>query len=129
MLDSLSKKPVLTPEGADLDSFSHPMLQFTIEQLVDQNNKLLPVLQATLFINRVAELGKPKQFSSINTNRWSTYQEMTNNVQEVVQKSLPRLLSQFLADFKQANPNSEKPTFYISYDVSWWKTKDAEVLQ
>ncbi len=123
LIGSVVKKPVLTPQGADLESFSNPTLQFTIEQLVDQNHKLLPVLQATLSINTIAELRRTKQSSSINISRWSTYLEITSDVQEVVKKTFPYLLSQFITDFKRANSN-QKPIFYISYDAFWWKTKE-----
>jgi hypothetical protein len=116
------KKPILTPEGADLDSFSRPTLRFTVEQLVDQNNKLLPVLQATLSINSVAELSGTKELSPLNTNRWSIYLDLTNNAEAAVKKALPALLKQFALDFQRANTAKEKPTFYIGYDASWWKT-------
>lgn len=120
-MGSVVKQPVLTSEGVDLDSFSNPILQFTIEQLTDQNNKLLPVLQGTLVVSTVAELSKTQEFSSINTNRWSVYLEKTNNIQEVIKKALPNLLNQFITDFQRSNTNKKNPTFYISYDASWWK--------
>ncbi len=116
------KSPVLTAQGADLDTFSNPGLQFVIEQLVDQKNKPLPVLQATLSVSAVTELGTDQQLETINAGRWSVYLEQTNDVQAVIKKSLPYLLDQFTADFQKANGSSEKPTFYISYDASWWKT-------
>jgi len=121
------KKPVLTPEGADLDSFSNPTLQFTIEQLVDQNNRPLPVLQAILTVSTVAELGKSNEFASLNINRWSIYLEKTNNIQKVIKKTLPYLLKQFAADFQYANATDQKPTIYISYDSSWWKNSNTQV--
>lgn len=120
-MGSVVKQPVLTSEGVDLDSFSNPILQFTIEQLTDQNNKLLPVLKGTLVVSTVAELSKTQEFSSINTNRWSVYLEKTNNIQEVIKKALPNLLNQFITDFQRSNTNKKNPTFYISYDASWWK--------
>lgn len=113
------KKPVLTAKGADLDSFSNPTLQFIIEQLVDQNNNPLPVLQAILSVNSTVEL-KTKELSPLSTNRWSIYLEKTNDIEKVIKNTLPQLLKQFIADFQQANANSQKPSFYISYDDSWW---------
>jgi hypothetical protein len=118
-------KPILTPEGADLDSFSHPTLQFTIEQLVDQNNKPLPVLQAILSVNTVVEISRSKELLPLDTNQWSIYLEKTNDVQKVIKKTLPVLLKQFITDFQHAN--NQKPTFYIGYDSSWWKTPMSEI--
>lgn len=114
------KKPALTPEGVDLECFSNPSLQFTIEQLVDQNNKPLPVLQARLSVTTVAEISGSKELGSLDTNRWYVYLEKTNDVQKVIKKTLPDLLKQFITDFQKTNTNNEKPTFYISYDDSWW---------
>lgn len=119
---NIVKKPALTPEGADLECYSNPSLQFTIEQLVDQNNKPLPVLQAILSINTTAELLKAKELVSINTNHWSVYLEKTDNVQEVIKKTFPSLLKQFIADFQRDNASDQKPTFYITYDSSWLKS-------
>jgi|GEM_PF-3093543 len=116
------KQPVLTPEGADLTTFSNPTLQFTIEQLVDENHNPLPVLQAILSIKTGVELGKSEEFSIVNTNRWSTYLKKTDDLQKVIKTTLPQLLKQFLSDFESVNTSSHKPTFYISYDVSWWNT-------
>lgn len=116
------EKPVLTSEGADLQSFSNPTLQFTIEQIVDQNNNPLPVLLATLSVNSVVELGKSKEFTTLNTNHWSIYLEKTNDVQKAIKKTLPPLLKQFIADFQRVNITDQMPTFYISYDSSWWST-------
>ncbi len=116
------KNPVLQPEGADLNSFSNPTLQFTIEQLVDATNTPLPVLHATLAISNVAELGKIKELMSIDTNRWSIYLEKTNDIEKIIKKTLPYLLKEFNAEFQATNTNGQKPTFSISYDGSWWKT-------
>lgn len=116
------KQPVLTPEGADLSTFSNPTLQFTLEQLVDQNNNPLPLLQAVLSIKTEVKLTKNEAFSIINTNRWSTYLKKTDDIQEVIKITLPQLIKQFLSDFQSANTTSQKPTFYISYDASWWNT-------
>jgi hypothetical protein len=115
------KKPMLSPEGADLSSFSNPILQFSIEQLVDQNNNPLPILQAILSVSAVAKVGKSNEIASLNTNHWSIYLEKTNNVQDAIKKTLPNLLKQFLADFQRVNTADQRPTIYISYDSSWWK--------
>ncbi len=117
---SVVVKSILTPEGADLESFSNPSLQFVIEQLVDQNNTPLPVLQAVLSVTTTAELCKSKEIESFNTNRWSIYLKKTNDVQDAIKQTLPSLLKKFLADFERANPSSQKPTFYIAYDKSYW---------
>jgi hypothetical protein len=61
------KSPVLTPEGANLDTFSNPSLQFIIEQLVDQKNKPLPILQASLSVSTLANLNKNQDPSALNT--------------------------------------------------------------
>jgi hypothetical protein len=115
------KKQVLTSEGADLECFSNPTLQFSIEQLVDSNNKLLSILQATLSVRNTAEIGKLGELTSLNTNHWSVYLKKTNDVQKVIKKTLPFLLSQFIAEFQSSHSAEEKPTFYITYDSSWWK--------
>lgn len=117
------KKPALTPEGVDFDSLSHTALQFTIEQLVDEENKPLPVLQANLCVNTVVEPSNTQELSIMSTNRWSIFLEKSNDVEAVIKKALPRLLSQFTADFQRGNSTSQKPTFYIGYDESWWKTQ------
>ncbi len=96
------QKPILTSEGANLESFSNPLLQFSIEQLVDLKNHPLPVLRATLSVNTVGSLN-------------SIYVEKIDDVQEVIKQTLPILLNQFMKG--QAG---QKPTFYISYDASWW---------
>lgn len=114
------KKPVITSEGADLEAFSYPTLQYTVEQLVDQNNTLLPVLQAVLSINSVAELGKEKIASVVTTNRWSMYIDKTNDLQTVIKATLPILLTQFTTEFERAHSKGQKPNFYISYDDLWW---------
>ncbi|MGC1878477.1 MAG: hypothetical protein WA347_06845 [Rhabdochlamydiaceae bacterium] len=119
------KKPVFTMEGADMSSFSNPILQFSIEQLVDQNNYPLPILQAILSISTGVKLNKSDEPASLNTNRWSIYLKKTNNVQDVVKKTLPDLLKQFIADFQRANSADQKPTFYICYDKSWWKNSNS----
>jgi hypothetical protein len=119
------KKPVLTPEGADMSSFSNPTLQFSIEQLVDQNNHPLPILQAILSVNTGVTLDKNNEYTHLNTNRWFIYLEKTNNVQDVIKKTLPNLLKQFIADFQRENSTDQKPTLYISYDKSWWKGPDS----
>ncbi len=116
-------KPVLTGEGADLESFSNPELAFTIQQLVDQSNKPLPVLQASLSVMNIVEIRKNKDLTSLETNRWCVYLEKTNDVQKVIQKVLPDLLNQFIADFQKTHAQNQKPKFYISYDDSWWNPK------
>ena len=113
------KKPILTPEGADMSSFSNPTLQFSIEQLVDQNNHPLPIVQAILSVSAGVRL-KNDEYADLNTNRWSIYLKKTNNVQDVIKETLPALLNQFVANFKSANAVDQKPTFYICYDNSWW---------
>lgn len=118
---TIVKKPVLTSEGADLSAFSHPTLQLTIEQLVDQSQQPLPILQAILSISRVAEVVPSKELVPVSTNRWSVFLRKTNDVQEAVKRAFPLLLSQFMTDFQRANTTDQKPTFYISYDDSWWK--------
>jgi hypothetical protein len=119
------KKPVLTSEGADMSSFSNPILEFSIEQLVDQNNQPLPTLQAVLSINMGVKLGKSDEYANLNTNRWSVYLKKTNNVQDVIREALPALLQQFIAEFKSANAAGQKPTLYICYDKSWWKNPNS----
>lgn len=114
------KKPLLTPEGADLESFSYPTLQLGIEQLVDQNDRPLPVLQASLSITTSVEVIRTKELSSLNISRWTTYIKKTNDVQEIIKKTLPILLNQFAAEYEQANRNDPRPTIYIGYDDSWW---------
>jgi hypothetical protein len=113
------KKPVLTPEGADMSSFSNPILQFSIEQLVDQNNHPLPILQVILSVSTGVIISKDDEYTHLNTNRWFVYLEKTNNVQNVIKKTLPNLLKQFIADFQRTNSTDQKPTFYICYDKSW----------
>jgi len=115
-------QPVLTPEGADLSAFSHPALQFSIEQLTDQNNNPLPVLHAILSLQTRVELSKTKESSFITTNCWSIYLKKTDDVQEVIKKTLPALLQQFLTDFQSENTGAQKPIFYITYDASWGTT-------
>lgn len=117
------KKPALTPEGIDFDSLSHTALKFTIEQLVDEENRPLPVLQASLSVSTVVEPSNTQELSVMSTNRWSIFLEKSNDVQGVIKKALPRLLSQFTADFQRGNSSSQKPTFYIGYDASWWNTQ------
>ena len=119
------KKPVLTPKGADMSSFSNPTLQFSIEQLVDQNNHLLPILQASLSVRAGVTL-KSDEYTHLNTNHWSIYLEKTNNVQNVIKKTLPNLLKQFIADFQSANSSEQKPTFYLCYDESWWNKSNLD---
>jgi hypothetical protein len=118
-------KPVLTAEGADMSSFSNPILQFSVEQLVDQNNQPLPTLQAVLSINTGVKLGKRDEYTSLNTNRWSIYLKKMNSVQDVIKETLPALLQQFIADFQSANTADQKPTLYICYDKSWWKNPNS----
>lgn len=115
------KKQVLTPDGANLECFSNPTLQFSIEQLVDSNNKPLPVVQATLSLRNTVEIGKLGELSSLNTNHWSIYLKKTNDIQKIVKKTLPFLLSQFIMEFQRSHAADEKPIFYITYDSSWWK--------
>lgn len=115
---SIIFKPMLTPDGADL-GFANPTLQFIVEQLVDQNNNPLPILQSILCVSSIVEL-KTKELSPLRTNRWTIYLEKTNDIEKVVKNTLPQLLKQFIADFHQANPTNQKPSFYISYDDSWW---------
>ncbi len=119
-------KQVLTPNGADLEYFSNPTIQFSIKQLVDSNNKPFPVLQATLSIRNTVEIGNPGEPSSLNTNHWSIYLKKTNDVRKVIKKTLPFLLSQFVTEFQNSHPSDEKPTFYITYDSSWWKDPTAK---
>src|SRR5690349_178132 len=47
------RKNVLTSDGVDLESFSNPTLQFTIEQLVDEKGNPLSVLQVALSVRSV----------------------------------------------------------------------------
>jgi hypothetical protein len=120
---NIIKKPALTPEGVDFDALSHTALQFSVEQLVNEENKPLPVLQASLSVNTVVEPSNTKELSTMTTNRWSIFLEKSNDVQEVIKKALPRLLDQFVADFQRSNSTTQKPTFYIGYDASWWKAQ------
>lgn len=115
---NLVKKPILTSKGADFDSFSNPTLRFTLEQLVDQNNKPLPLLQATLQIKSATDCGELSNIQDVS--KWVTYLKPSNNIQNVVQKSLANLLAQFSEDFQRSH--DDKPTIYVSYDASWWKS-------
>lgn len=115
------KKQVLTSDGADMECFSNPTLQFSVEQLVDSNNDPLSVLQASLSIRAIVRIGKANEMTSLNTNIWSVYLKKTNDVQKIIKKSLPLLLSQFITEFKKSHPVDEKPIFYITYDNSCWK--------
>ena len=114
------KKQVLTAEGADLECFSNPTIQFSIEQLVDSKNTPLPILQVSLRVRRIVEMGKGET-TFLSTNHWSMYLKKTDDVQKVIKEILPSLLNQFIADFKGSHSLDEKPTFYITYDSSWWK--------
>jgi hypothetical protein len=112
------EKQTLTPKGADLEVFSNPSLQFTLEQLVDQEGRLLPVLKATLSSSGVVEVLSSKESSSLSLNHWCTYLEKNDNVEKVVKKAFPFLLDLFIADWQAANGKEQKPTFYITYDAS-----------
>jgi hypothetical protein len=120
------KKPVFTPEGADMSAFSNPILQFSIEQLVDQNNHPLPIVQAILSVSAGVIL-KNDEYANLNTNCWSIYLKKTNNVQDVIKETLPALLQKFIEDFQRANSTDQKPTVYITYDTSWWKNPNPTV--
>lgn len=117
------KKPMLTPEGIDFNSLSHSVLQFTVEQLVDEENRPLPVLQASLSLSGIVKPSNTEEPSVMSTNHWSIFLKKSNDVEEVIKKTLPRLLNQFIADFQHSNSSMQKPTFYIGYDASWWTTK------
>lgn len=118
------EKPVSTSEGADLETFSNPVLQFSLVQLVDPNNALLPVLQIELSISAVVEFTNNKELASISTNCWSLYVQKTGDVYKVIQDAFPKVLKLFILDFQRANPGAEKPTFYINYDKSWWHSDE-----
>ena len=40
--------------------------------------------------------------------------------------SLPSLLQSFMQDFVKANGKDKKPTFLITYDISWWTAVDKQ---
>lgn len=109
---------VLKPEGADLEVFSKPPLHFTLEQLLDQKGRPLPVLKATLSFSGVVEVLSSKEISSLPLNHWCTYLEKNDSVEKIVKKAFPFLLELFIADWQAANGKEQKPTFYIPCDAS-----------
>lgn len=117
------KRNILTSDGVDLESFSNPTLQFTIEQLVDQNGKPLSVLLAALSVRSVVEMSKNNQLTSTTTNRWCAYLKKTNDVQKAIKETLPHLLKEFIEDFQRINGANQKPTIFITYDSFWWKNQ------
>lgn len=128
---TLVKNPVFKSEGADLSVFSHPPLTYTIEQLVDDKNKPLPVLKASLTVSNFVDIIRSGQNISLNTNTWYAYVKSTNDVKKVIQTSMPIILKAFISDFQKANPSEKKPTVYICYDDSDFgpietKSKDPE---
>ncbi|MEN9343602.1 MAG: hypothetical protein RLZZ453_389 [Chlamydiota bacterium] len=120
---TIVEKPIFTPEGADLSTFSNPTLQLRIEQIVDSQNIPLPVLKIELSIDDVVEFFHSKELAAIPTNQWIIYAPITTDLDKLIQTTFPKLLDQFIIVFRQANPNLEKPTFYINYDKSWWHSK------
>lgn len=115
-MGTVLEKQTLTPEGADLEAFSNPLLEFTLEQLVDQGGRPLPVLKATLSVSSAVEILSAKEISSLRLNHWCTYLEKNDNVEKMVKAAFPFLLELFLADWQKANGKDQKPTFYVTYD-------------
>ncbi len=115
------KKEIFTPEGVDFAPLSHPRLQFFVEQLVDLEGKPLPILEARLILSSIVQIMANKELCSASLRRWSIQIESKGqNVQTAVQQTLSPLLAQFVADYQLANDKESKPTFYITYDASWW---------
>ena len=109
----VEKKRVFTEQGADLTPLSNPSLQFTLEQLVDQQGKLLPVIKATLSTRSSIEVLKNNEINSLSTNCWSVYLKQNDDVEKTIKTTLPDLLNKFLADYQNVNGKDQKPTFYI----------------
>lgn len=118
---TIEKKEIFTSEGVDFAPLSHPSLQFLIEQLVDQEGKPLPVLEARLTLSSVVQIMANKELCSTGLRRWSICMESKGqSVQTAVQQMLSPLLAQFITDYQLANDKTNKPIFYIVYDASWW---------
>lgn len=115
------KKEICTPNGMDLECFSNPSAQFIIERLTDEDANLLPVLRAQLAVTSVVEVTRNQELVSMPIKNWSVYLKYDEqNLQKVLNETVPVLLKQFLASFQESNPKT-KPTFVIVYDASWWK--------
>jgi len=118
------QKEIFTEKGVDLECFSNPTLQFTIQRLVDKKGEPLPVLKAELSINTVVEIVRNKEYLSLESNRWTVYlrndENEKNDLQKTLKETLPFLLKQFYADFQRVNGKEKKPTYYITYDSSSW---------
>ena len=104
---------VFKPNGADLTSFSNPSLQFSIEQLVDKNNKPLPILEAALTVSTSVEILNNQESCSLPIDRFFVYLKKTNDIKKVIQETLPMLLQQFISNYQNANGKDQKPTFII----------------
>jgi hypothetical protein len=105
-----------TEKGMDMECFSNPGLQFTLKQLVDQDNRALPIIKAALDITSTVEIDRNHDSTSLLTNSWTVYLEKDKNVEKIVKKAFPLLLEKFIAAYKEANGKDAKPTFYIISD-------------
>lgn len=105
-----------TGKGIDLGCFSNPRLVFSLDQLVDTKNRLLPVIKATLLVESRVEIQRTHEVTSLSTSSWTEYLEKNKNVEKVVKNTFPILLEKFMAAYQEANGKDLKPTFYILKD-------------
>lgn len=115
------KKEIFTDQGMDIECFSSPRLRLSLEQLVDNEGRVVPTLKTQLAVNNVVEVSRNNALVSVNTNVWPLYLNRGNQTTlSALKKSVPQLLQLFLADFVKANGADKKPTFFVTYDTSWW---------
>lgn len=115
------KNEIFTDRGIDIECFSNSRLRLSLDQLVDSQSSLLPVLKTQLDVNNVVEISRNNNLVYANTNVWTLYLNREEETTlSALRKSVPQLLQLFLADFVKANGADKKPTFFVTYDASWW---------
>lgn len=105
-----------TDKGIDLEGLPSPRLVFSLKQLVEATNHLLPVIKATLLVESTVEIKRNHTPASLPTNSWTVYVEKNKNVEKAVKNTFPILLEKFMTAYQEANGKDLKPTFYIIKD-------------
>jgi hypothetical protein len=115
-IGKVEKKEIFTDQGVDLECFSNCGLHFSLVQLVDSNQRLIPTLKAELVVHGMVDIYRNKAFVPTDIGTWTSYfNQQDHNTMSALKISLPLLLRSFLADYIKANGSDKKPTFFIIF--------------